>query len=74
MERLFQATCKQSWTYLMTKFLIFGTLTTLIFAEIYSGIFTSERNYKPQWRCFGKAAFTHPNPYFGDVNVSGEFS
>ena len=27
-----------------------------------------------KWSCFSKAAFTHPNPYFGDVNVSEEFS
>ena len=61
-------------TYQVIKFLIFGSLAAGIYLEVYdSELAISDRSYNTNWRCYSKAAFTHPNPYYGDVNVTSEF-
>ena len=73
MERLLEGCIKQSWCFLALKFFIFAALTAAIFCEVYMGLATG-KSYQTSWTCHSKAAFTHPNPYFGDVNVTEEFS
>ena len=75
MDRLLEAGRKQTWRYQLLKFLIFASIAVAIYLEVYDTQFNlSERQYRTQWRCYSKAAFTHPNPYFGDVNVTSEFA
>ena len=45
MDKLLEGGIKQSWTYLAMKFLIFASLSAAIYFEVYSGMFTDERNY-----------------------------
>ena len=73
MERFLQAIKSQSNEFILGKIFIFGALTVLVYGEVYSELF-SDRSYKSKWNCFSKTAFRHPNPYYGDVNVSDEFT
>ena len=52
---------------MLLKFLCFALCSGIIYVEIYSGYFADQRSYKTAWNCYSKAAFDHPNPYFGDV-------
>ena len=74
MERLLEASKNQSWLYLFLKVAVTGLCTAALYLEVFSDTFTPTRSYHIPWQCFSKAAFKRPNPYFGDVNVSQEFT
>ena len=77
MERLLEASKSQSWWYLLLKLTVTSLCTAPLYLEVFSGaavLSNQSRSYHTPWQCFSKAAFTHPNPYFGDVNVSQEFT
>ena len=81
MERLFQAIMQQSGRFILCKLVVFTALIVVIYGEVYSSLSGSigssssqQRSYKTPWMCHSKAAFNHPNPYYGDINVSEEFS